>query len=150
MATKTLHKRVDAPRDDYIELILAHPLKAIRNEGELRAAYKVLDPLSAIDEGKLTAGQSDYLLALTDLVWAYEQQHHPVDLSRGDHADGIDVLQMLLDERGLNASDLGRLLGKRQLGSAILRRERQLSKSHVVKLAGYFGVSTDVLLRSKS
>ena len=137
-------------RDHYLELVMRHPLKTIRNDHEWRAALKVLDPLSAIDEVKLTPGQADYLLALTDLVWAYEQQRHPVDLSRSDHADGIDVLRVLLEENGLNASDLGRLLGKRQLGSAILRRERELSKAHVLTLAARFGVSSDLLLRTKS
>jgi antitoxin component HigA of HigAB toxin-antitoxin module len=149
MPTKTNRKQALSATDDYFQLILAHPLKAIRNDAELRAAYKVLDPLSVIDEDKLTPGQADYLLALTDLIWAYEQQHHPVDLARGDKADGIDLLQMLLNERNMSASDLGRILGKRQLGSAILRRERQLSKSHVLTLAAHFGVSADLLLRTK-
>jgi antitoxin component HigA of HigAB toxin-antitoxin module len=150
MATKLLPKRLAAARDDYFQLLLAHPLKAIRNDADLRAAYKILDPLSIIDEDKLTPGQADYLLTLTDLIWAYEQQHHPIDLSHGDYADGVDLLEMLLKEKGLTASDLGRILGKRQLGSAILRRERQLSKAHVVKLASHFGVSADLLLRTKS
>ncbi len=62
-------------QSDYFELVLRHPLKSIRSERELRAAYKVLDPLSVIDEEKLTVGEADYLLALTDLIWVYEQQH---------------------------------------------------------------------------
>lgn len=146
-----VHKRSSAvPRDDYLSLVLAHPLKAIHTADDLRAAYKVLDTLSVVDEDKLSPGQADYLMALTDLIWAYEQQHRPVDLRHGDNADGVDILSMLLAERHLSASDLGRLLGKRQLGSAILRRERQLSKSHVLTLAAHFGVSTDLLLRTKS
>lgn len=149
MTNLAIHKRAGKHRDDYFELVMRHPLKTIRSDQEWRAALKVLDPLSVIDEDKLTPGQADYLMALTDLVWAYEQQHHPVDLSQGDHADGIDVLRMLLEENGLNASDLGRLLGKRQLGSAILRRERELSKAHVLTLAAHFGISTDLLLRTK-
>jgi antitoxin component HigA of HigAB toxin-antitoxin module len=149
MATKTIRRRADAPQDNYLQLVLGHPLKAIRNDAELRAAHKAIDPLSVIDENKLTPGQADYLFALTDLIWAYEQQHHPLDLRQGDHADGIDLLRMLMEEKGMNASDLGRLLGKRQLGSAILRRERQLSKSHITRLAAYFGVSADLLLRTK-
>jgi HTH-type transcriptional regulator/antitoxin HigA len=135
--------------DDYAELAAQHPLKSIRDDRELRAAYRILDPLSVIDETKLTKGQEEYLLALTDLVWAYEQQHHPVELRSGERADGIDVLKMLLEERQMSASDLGRLLGKRQLGSAILRRERQLSKAHLLKLADHLHVSVDLLLRTK-
>ena len=47
----------------------------------------------------------------------------------------------------MTASDLGRLLGNRQLGSADPRCQRQLSKEHVLKLADHFKVSTDPLLR---
>ncbi|MFI5381812.1 MAG: hypothetical protein ACHRHE_21145, partial [Tepidisphaerales bacterium] len=61
----------------------------------------------------------------------------------------IDVLKELLDERGLSPSDLGRILGSRTLGSAILRRQRQLSKSHILTLTRYFGASADLLLRQK-
>jgi antitoxin component HigA of HigAB toxin-antitoxin module len=149
MATKAM-RRAAGKRDDYFELLLRHPLKAIRGEDDLRGAYKAMDGLSAIDEDKLSIGQADYLLALTDLVWAYEQRNHAVDLRRGDASDGIDVLKTLLEEKGMTGSDLGRVLGKRQLGSAILRRERQLSKGHVMKLAAFFGVSADLLLRSKA
>jgi antitoxin component HigA of HigAB toxin-antitoxin module len=147
MATKTTTR--EAVELDYFQLLQLHPLKAVRSEAHLHASYRVLESLSVIDEDALSAGQADYLLALTDLIWAYEQQQHAVDLRQGDCADAFDVLQSILDESGMTASDLGRLLGKRQLGSAILRRERQLSKAHVLKLATHFGVSTDLLLRTK-
>jgi antitoxin component HigA of HigAB toxin-antitoxin module len=150
MSLRTTKSSASASSDDYFELAMRHPLKGIRNDRELKAAYAVLDPLSVIDEDKLTPGKSDYLFALTELVWAYEQRRHPIDLRHGDQADGIDILKLLMEERNMTASDLGRLLGKRQLGSAILRRERQLSKAHVVKLAEFFSVSTDLLLRSKA
>jgi antitoxin component HigA of HigAB toxin-antitoxin module len=42
------------------------------------------------------------------------------------------------------------LLGNRQLGAAILRRQRQLSKEHVLKLADHFKVSADLLLRPRA
>jgi antitoxin component HigA of HigAB toxin-antitoxin module len=38
------------------------------------------------------------------------------------------------------------VLGQRQLGSAILRGDRQLSKAHVVKLGAHFGISPSVFL----
>ena len=149
MPLKTAKISASVLADDYFELATRHPLKGIRTDRELREAYAVLNPLSVIDEDKLTVGQAEYLFALTELVWAYEQRQHPLDLRRGDRADGIDILKVLLEEANMSASDLGRLLGKRQLGSAILRRERQLSKTHLVKLAEFFDVSTDLLLRRK-
>ena len=52
-----------------------------------------------------------------------------------------DTLTRLLDVHGLTASDLGRLLGNRTLGSAILRGDRDLSKAHILTLAERFKVS---------
>ena len=43
-------------------------------------------------------------------------------------------------QNGLSASDLGRILGHRELGSRILRGERGLSKRNIQKLADYFKV----------
>lgn len=139
--TKTKPARV---ADDYLELIRQFPLTPIRNDRHLQEAFAMIDRLAIIDEDKLTAGQADYLMVLSDLVEKYESQHHPIDLT---HLDGVAILQHLLDENGLGASDLGRLLGNRQLGSAILRRQRQLSKTHIVKLCERFKVSADLFLR---
>jgi antitoxin component HigA of HigAB toxin-antitoxin module len=50
----------------------------------------------------------------------------------------------MLNEQDMGASDLGRLLGNRPLGSAILRGERELSKAHIRILADHFKVSTDL------
>ncbi len=40
MPTQTIHKR-SAERDTYLELVMRHPLKTIRNDHEWRAALKV-------------------------------------------------------------------------------------------------------------
>jgi HTH-type transcriptional regulator/antitoxin HigA len=130
--------------DDYLELIRQFPLTPIKDDRQLRQAFRMIDRLSVIDEDKLTAGQADYLMVLSDLVEKYEDQRHPMDLS---HLDGIDVLAHLLEQNQMSASDLGRLLGARPLGSAILRRHRQLSKTHIVTLCRRFKVSADLFLR---
>jgi len=130
--------------DDYFQLVKRFPLVPIRSAVHLREAFRVLDELSVVDEDRMTRAQADYLSVLTDLVENYEDQHDPV---HGGFEDGIAALEYLLDQHGIIASDLGRLLGNRQLGSAILRRQRQLSKQHVLKLADHFKVSADLFLR---
>lgn len=99
--------------------------------------------MAIIDEHKLTPGQADYLYALSDLVEAYEDKHHRIDTS---HLTGRDMLEFLLENHGWTASDLGRLLGNRQLGSAILRGDRQLSKTHIRKICDHFKVSADLFV----
>jgi HTH-type transcriptional regulator/antitoxin HigA len=141
MVAKT--RRDHGVSDDYLELIKRFPLAPIRGERHFKEAVGMIDELSIIDEEKLTAGQADYLLVLSDLVERYEDRHFQ---EKGAFGDGVQALAYLMEQRGMSASDLGRLLGSRSLGSAILRRERELSKGHVVKLARYFGISTDLLL----
>lgn len=80
---------------------------------------------------------------LSDLVEKYEDEHHAIDLS---NLDGIEALQHPLKQNDMTASDLGRLLGSRQLGAAILRRERQLSKGNIIKLCDRFKVHAEPFL----
>jgi antitoxin component HigA of HigAB toxin-antitoxin module len=51
-----------------------------------------------------------------------------------------------MESAEMNASELGRLLGHRQLGAAILRGERQLSKAHIRALADHFHINPRALL----
>jgi antitoxin component HigA of HigAB toxin-antitoxin module len=46
----------------------------------------------------------------------------------------------------MTASDLGRLLGNRTLGAAILAGRRALSKTHIKKPAEHFGVEPGLFL----
>ena len=55
-------------------------------------------------------------------------------------------LQYLVKEAGLSASDLGRLLGNRGMGSVFLTGKRGLSKTNIRKLAEHFKVRADYFL----
>jgi len=77
---------------------------------------------------------------LTDIIQKYETRRHAV----GGRSTVLDTLKRMLKEQGMRGSDLGRLLGNRPLGGAILRGERQLSKTHIRILAEHFKVSTDL------
>lgn len=128
---------------DYFKLASRFPLIPIEDRKHFDEACNMLDELSVVDEERLTSGQAKYLLVLTDLVERYEQDVAPAP---GVFDDGVAALQYLLEQSGMSASDLGRMLGNRQLGSAILRRERELSKAHIATLAEHFKVSTDLFL----
>jgi antitoxin component HigA of HigAB toxin-antitoxin module len=60
---------------------------------------------------------------------------------------GLDVLKHLLEANDLNASDLGRILGQRELGSKILRGGRQISRSHAKALGKRFALPAETFLR---
>jgi HTH-type transcriptional regulator/antitoxin HigA len=115
------------------------PPRTIHDDVDLKNVTEIIDRLAVLDHP--TKDQTDYLETLSTLVAAYENAHHPIDVSQ---LAPLETLKFLLKEHGLNASDLGRILGQRQLGSAILRGDRQLSKNHILKLAAHFGVSPNV------
>lgn len=63
---------------------------------------------------------------------------------------GLAILNHLMDANDMNASDLGRLLGHRELGSKILRGEREISKSHAASLGEHFGLPPETFLRRQA
>jgi antitoxin component HigA of HigAB toxin-antitoxin module len=90
-----------------------------------------------------TEAQLKYLDTLTILIERYEDDAEGVE-PKG--VDALAVLRFLMEDRGMNASDVGRMLGDRSLGPKILNGDRALSKSHIKILAKHFNVSPSVLL----
>jgi HTH-type transcriptional regulator/antitoxin HigA len=82
-----------------------------------------------------TRDQEDYLETLCLLIETYEDAHHAIATS---DLDPVEILKAILEDHAMSASDLGRILGNRSLGGAILRRERQLSKAHIQALCQRF------------
>jgi len=94
--------------------------------------------------GNLTAGQSLYMETLVQLVQAYEAAHHAIDTS---DISGLASLKHLLDQNGMNASDLARLLSVHpSMGSKILTGERALTIDHLKKLSARFRVSPEIFI----
>ena len=134
------------PAPAYLALIDVFPLRPLRSERDYDMAATVLDKLAVRPEGSLDPGEQDYLDTLTMLVEAYDQEHHGMDAAQGDP---LTMLKYLMQESGLNRADLGRLLGNRALGSLILNGHRQLSKSHIRKLAEHFKISPALFLQAE-
>ena len=132
-------RRANAPpAPAYLALIDLFPLRPLRSERDYDAAVAVLDTLAVRQEGSLDPGEQDYLDTLTMLVEAYDREHHDVDTKP---CDPLTMLKYVMQESGMTQADLGRLLGNRALASLILNGHRQLSKSHIRKLADHFKVS---------
>ncbi|MEL7237377.1 MAG: transcriptional regulator [Planctomycetota bacterium] len=133
-----------------MELCAEFPLVPLTTKRELRAAEIVMDRLAVMDEDRMVRAEEDYLAVLTDLYEAAETKlfgDEIAELNRKvSKISGVDALRFLLNQNGLTGSDLGRMLGNRQLGNAILRGDRQLSKDHIRILTKRFTVSADLFL----
>jgi HTH-type transcriptional regulator/antitoxin HigA len=124
----------------YTELVRMHVPRPLHDHADLRNATEIIDAMAG---HKLNEDQSDYLDLLSTLVADYEDQHERVAQRK---LSPLEALRYLLEENGMNASDLGRLLGNRELGSKILRGQRKLSMSHVRKLAARFAVEPGLFI----
>ncbi len=124
------------------QLVQIMPPQAIVDDVHYENTTEMIDRLMA--GGKLTEGQERYLETMVQLVQVYEAAHHAIDTSA---LSGIDTLKHLMDENGMNASDLARLLHVHpSMGSKILKGERSLTVEHLKKLSARFRLSTDAFI----
>ena len=120
--------------DCFLELQRAFMLLApITTRIQYDKAVQVAAAMASLS--RLPGSVAQYLEILSRNIEIYER-----DRFSGEH-DPIENLRFLLSENGLSASDLGRILGHRELGSKILKRQRQLTVGHIRKLSEYFRVS---------
>jgi HTH-type transcriptional regulator/antitoxin HigA len=137
---KTSHKTAFAEIPlDYAALVAMFPPRPIHDSVDYA---NTLEVVMAMAGHKLTRDQDDYLTILSEMILHYDREHdQPRKRGTPHHR-----LQYLVKEAGLSASDLGRLLGNRGMGSVFLTGKRGLSKANIRKLAEHFKVRADYFL----
>jgi HTH-type transcriptional regulator/antitoxin HigA len=139
MATKPQFRLKGKNRDSYLELVQDFPLASVKSERHLKEAQLVIDFL--LTRGKLDEGEETYLDALSDLVGAYEDEHHAID-----PASDADMLRHLLDAKRVSQIQLSRDTGLPKSSiSEVLSGKKQFSRQMIRKLADYFRVDVSVL-----
>ncbi len=140
---KTSRKsRVDfkgMPRD-YRGLVLMFMPRAVLDKIDYDNTMEVIDALAGHE---LTDDQELFLDTLSTLAEAYEQQHHRIETR---NLSPIKALAYLMEEHGMIAADLGKLLGDRTLGSKILRGDRKIGPAYARVLARKFRVDMSLFL----
>lgn len=116
------------------------PLLTIRNEDDYDRAVEQMNTL--IDEVGTNEAHPLYELLDTfgTLIHAYEEEHIHIPPVRG-----IDALAFLIEEHGLQQSDLSEI-GSQGVVSELLSGKRQLNVRQIQALANRFGVSPAVFL----
>jgi HTH-type transcriptional regulator/antitoxin HigA len=140
MKTKTKLRFQDLPKD-YAALCRVFLPRPIHDSVDYGNVAEVIDAM-VLWHDDFTRDQEDYFELLCSLVEEYDSKH-----VKWPKVTGVGMLKHLLEEKGLAAADLSRLLGgSRNLGAMILRGERKLTLNHVRALARHFGVSADLFL----
>jgi HTH-type transcriptional regulator / antitoxin HigA len=116
------------------------PLLSLRNEQEYDRAVEHLNRL--LDEVGTNEQHPLYTLldTLGTLIYAYEEEHHPIPT-----CSGVDVLRFLMEEHSLTQSDLPEI-GSQGVVSEVLRGKRELNIRQIRSLAKRFMVSPAVFI----
>jgi len=140
MRTKTALQFPALPKD-YAALCQLQMPRPIHDRVEYENVAEVTDAM-ALWQADFTADQRDYFGLLSGLLEEYDRAH-----VRWPKVSVQARLQHLLDESGMSAADLSRILGgSRNLGGMILRGDRNLTLAHVRKLADHFRVSPELFI----
>lgn len=127
----------------YRELCQLYLPRPIRDEQENREATEMMNGLAVFE--KLNTEQNDFLDVLIEFVDAYDKAK--MKAAPWPKVSGLDLLKHLMSEHGMSPVDLSRVLGaSRNLGSMILRGDRNLTLTHIRKLAEHFNVSAELFI----
>src|SRR5271169_2973098 len=136
--------RVRVSRDEipetFEDLCAMHLPRTIRDKVDYANTAEIVDRLAVL--GRRTRGQEEYLETLSQLIEAYDNANFQVATASAP----LDAIRFLMDAHNLNASDIGRILGSRSLGAAILRGDRQISKENALKLAAHFKLNPGLFI----
>lgn len=121
-----------------------HWPRPIRDAVDFANAQEIVNRLAIGGLDTLTQGQAEYLETMTVLIEDNESATDAIETAR---LNPIKTLKYLMAGCGMNASDLGRVLGNRALGSAILRGARKLSTANIRTLCKHFQVGAGVFLK---
>ena len=141
---KATAHRSKLPSSSYLKWIRRFPLRPIISESEYDQAVAFSFQLTEkAESAPLDSGASDYLAALDHFIkrWDDEQGHLAIAA-----LTGVEMLRFLMDQRGMNVSDFGRVIGSQPSASLILSGKRQLSKSQIRAVANHFKIEPGLLL----
>jgi len=100
--------------------------KPIRSEAELDTAFARIDTLMDAQPGTLEGEELDLL---SELVWAYEQRHHPIGVP-----DPIELLQSKLKSGELTLEQVKEVLPNRSTRSQVLNKQRRISMKAAIAM----------------
>jgi HTH-type transcriptional regulator / antitoxin HigA len=142
-AASNIPAAVSALPKSYLALMGEFPLRPIRNGTEYGRAAKIVHRL-ALREGRLDAGEEEYLEVLEEVVERYDREHYSVNT---DDVSPTRALRMLVEQAGMSVTELGELLGSKGAASELLSGKRkEPSKAQIAKLCARFKVDASVFL----
>ena len=113
-------------------------IKPIRNNEDLRAAFKRLELVYQAQEG---TPEADEMEILVTLIEAYENKHFPISAE-----DPIEAIKFRKEQQGLTQKDLEPFIGSSGRVSEVLNHKRGLSLPMVKRLHEGLNIPYESLL----
>jgi HTH-type transcriptional regulator / antitoxin HigA len=126
----------------YGRLLVKAVPRVIRTEDENARALAIVESLMEKGERQMTPEEGELLDLLTNLIRSYESTVYPPRVSPKPH----EMVEFLLEQRGLSPKDLWPVIGSKSRVSEILAGKRSISKSQARKLAEFFQLPVDLFL----
>ncbi|MDB5385529.1 MAG: putative transcription regulator containing domain [Planctomycetaceae bacterium] len=125
----------------YLKLVVAFPIRPLRNDDELNQAIGVLDRLLSRKK-PLDDQEQGYFDSLSHEIEYYEDANVPMP-----EVSGIAMLRHLIDTRNATLSEVaaGAEIAVSTM-SSVLGGKRKLNRTHIEKLARYFEVKPGLFL----
>ena len=101
-------------------------IKPIRNDDDLRAAFKRLEKVFHAKEGTAAADEMEILVTLIE---AYEQKYYVISA-----ADPVAAIKFRMEQQGLTQKDLEPFIGSSGRVSEVLNNKRRLSLAMIKRL----------------
>lgn len=116
--------------------------RVLRTPEDYDAAVAEIDRLLDLN-AEPHSPEDDRLELLSVLVEDYEARHHPIDDS---DLTPQDIVDFMLDQRGMTRADLAPLMGGRSRVSDFFNGKRALSKGQIEALRKHLGIPADLLI----
>jgi HTH-type transcriptional regulator/antitoxin HigA len=117
-------------------------IKPIRNDDDLKKAFRRLEKIFQAEEGTAQADERDVLVALVE---AYESKHYDFG-----PADAVEAIKFRMEQEGLTPRDLEPFIGPSGRVSEVLNRKRPLSLRMVKRLHDGLKIPYESLLAKVS
>lgn len=134
----TTVRRIDPAR--YRRLLSRTMPVVIETEEENARMLAIVEKLMQKGE-KLSAEEEKLLKLLARLIEDFEERFY-----RPDEATPLEVLNHLMEARGVKQNQLWAVFGSKGIASEVLNGKRGISKTHARALANYFHVPAELFI----
>jgi HTH-type transcriptional regulator/antitoxin HigA len=117
-------------------------IKPIRNDDDLKRAFRRLEKVFQAEEGTAQADERDVLVTLVEV---YENKHYDFR-----PADPVEAIKFRMEQGGLTPRDLEPFIGPSGRVSEVLNRKRPLSLRMVKRLHDGLKIPYESLLTEAS